>query len=123
MPKYKALPPPEFLLVHGVFSLGRGWYKTGDVSEKPTETDIVLEVDRYDVVIWYQNGKIHREGGPAVQRADGYGAWYHKGERHREDGPAIEDADGSREWYLNGKRLYITTLEELQTILKQQKGG
>ena len=51
---------------------------------------------------WYLNGKLHREDGPAVERADGDKEWYIDGKRHREDGPAIEWADGSKEWYKNG---------------------
>ena len=52
---------------------------------------------------WYLNGKVHREGGPAVTYANGTKLWYINGERHREDGPAIENADGSKEWFINGE--------------------
>jgi hypothetical protein len=31
--------------------------------------------------------------------------WYLNGELHREDGPAIERANGTKAWYLNGKQL------------------
>ena len=31
--------------------------------------------------------------------------WYLNGKLHREDGPAAEDADGSKYWYLNDKHL------------------
>jgi hypothetical protein len=31
--------------------------------------------------------------------------WYLNGELHREDGPAIERANGSKAWYLNGERV------------------
>ena len=48
-------------------------------------------------------GRLHREGGPAYEYADGDKSWYLNGLRHREDGPAIEDANGTKEWYLNGK--------------------
>ena len=51
---------------------------------------------------WLLNGKIHREDGPAVERASGYKAWYNNGKAHREDGPAIEYVDGPKEWWLNG---------------------
>lgn len=54
---------------------------------------------------WYLDGKLHREHGPAVERANGSKAWYLDGKRHREDGPAIEYADGDKYWYLNGKNL------------------
>jgi hypothetical protein len=50
---------------------------------------------------WYKNGKLHRDGGPAVCQ-DGGKFWYKNGKRHREDGPAIEWASGNKEWYVNG---------------------
>ena len=34
---------------------------------------------------------------------DGTKMWYLNGELHREDGPAVESADGEKRWYLNGK--------------------
>ena len=43
---------------------------------------------------WYQNGKLHRIGGPAVENKNG--------ERHRIDGPAIEYPDGDKEYWENG---------------------
>ena len=54
---------------------------------------------------WHLNGKLHREDGPAIERADGSKHWYLNGRRHREDGPAIERASGEKYWYLNGKGL------------------
>jgi len=52
---------------------------------------------------WFLNDKLHREDGPAIERADGDKVWYLNGKRHREDGPAREWADGDKEWFLNGK--------------------
>jgi hypothetical protein len=52
---------------------------------------------------WYLNNMLHREDGPAVERADGTNYWYLNGKRHREDGPAIEWCNGTKNWYLNGK--------------------
>ena len=63
---------------------------------------------------WYLNGKYHREGGPAVQRATGTKQWFLNGLRHREDGPAIEWASGNKGWYLNGK--YLTEKEYDEAI-------
>ena len=54
---------------------------------------------------WYQDGKLHREDGPAVERANGDKEWYLNGKRHREDGPAIDWPGGSKYWYLDGERL------------------
>ena len=46
----------------------------------------------------------HREGGPAVEYADGYKAWYINGKPHREDGPAVILPNGYKAWYINGER-------------------
>jgi hypothetical protein len=53
--------------------------------------------------VWYRNGNLHREDGPAVEWVDGNKSWYLNGNLHREDGPAIEYANGSKVWYLNGE--------------------
>jgi hypothetical protein len=54
---------------------------------------------------WYQNDKLHRLDGPAIEDADGFKEWYQNGKCHREDGPAIEYADGFKAWYIEGKEL------------------
>lgn len=145
MPKYRKLPPPEVLKVHGVFSLEPGWYKTGKIKYQPTETDTVVKIDKGEAM-WYRNGKLHREGGPAIEESSGFRAWYLNDKRHREDGPAVEfrdgtrywcrndkvhredgpaveESNGTREWFLDGNRLDITTLEELQAEVLRRKGG
>jgi len=66
--------------------------------QQPTMT-----VDRYGNKRWRLNGKLHREDGPAVERANGYKSWWLHGECHREDGPAVENANGDKYWYLHGK--------------------
>ena len=53
---------------------------------------------------WRLNGKVHREDGPAIERANGEKEWCLNGKLHREDGPAIEYSNGAKEWFLNGKR-------------------
>ena len=55
--------------------------------------------------LWYLNGKLHREDGPAVEYSNGYKAWYLNDKRHREDGPAVEGSSGYKAWYLNGEKL------------------
>ena len=53
---------------------------------------------------WYLDGKLHREDGPAVERADGSKKWHLNGKLHRTDGPAVEYANGSKAWFLDDKR-------------------
>ena len=55
--------------------------------------------------MWFLNAELHREDGPAVERADGTKWWYLNDDLHREDGPAIEYASGSKAWYLNDEEL------------------
>ena len=52
---------------------------------------------------WYLKGKLHREDGPAVERAKGDKAWFLNDKLHREDGPAVERTNGDKSWCLNGK--------------------
>lgn len=54
---------------------------------------------------WRKNGHLHREDGPAVEFSDGTRHWWRDGERHRADGPAVERADGTQEWWLNGEKV------------------
>jgi hypothetical protein len=57
---------------------------------------------------WYQDGKLHRLDGPAIEVNDSK-AWYQYGKLHRLEGPAWEMADGSKEWWINGKQITKTT--------------
>jgi hypothetical protein len=63
---------------------------------------------------WYQNGTLQRTDGPAVEYANGLKEWYQTGLRHRTDGPAIEKSDGRKEYWINGKEL--TQLEAFVLI-------
>jgi len=56
------------------------------------------------IIVWYLNGKRHREDGPAIELSDGTKFWYRNGKLHREDGPASEYSDGTKFWYRNGAR-------------------
>ena len=51
---------------------------------------------------WWEDGKRHRSGGPAVTKSDGVEWWEH-GKRHRTDGPAVTTSRGTFEWWLNGE--------------------
>ena len=66
---------------------------------------------------WYnEQGKRHREDGPAVELAIGDKVWYLNGKLHREDGPAVEWAIGYKEWWLNGKQYTEEEFALLQFI-------
>jgi hypothetical protein len=46
---------------------------------------------------------LHREDGPAVERADGTKEWYLNGRHYRENGPTVELPNGTKVWYMNNK--------------------
>ncbi len=53
---------------------------------------------------WYQHGEWHRDDGPAIIRANDTKEWYQHGRLHRDDGPARVRPDGSMFWYYHGER-------------------
>ena len=77
------------------------WYLNGKLHR---EDGPAIEYESGDN-FWSLNGKLHREEGPAIEYVNGDNEWYLNGELHREDGPAIENESGTKFWYLNGKEL------------------
>ena len=67
--------------------------------------------------IWYYMGKRHREDGPAAEYTNGSKFWFYHGEFHREDGPAIEYHDGSKNWYYHGRHLSCSSQYEFERLL------
>jgi len=59
-------------------------------------------------------------------KADGYKAWFQNGKLHRLDGPAVEYADGDKWWYENGEliskqeSIKISKKDE-QVVAKQER--
>ena len=43
--------------------------------------------------------------------------WWLNGKLHREDGPAVEFADGSKLWYIYGERIHVETNEQFLRIM------
>ena len=66
--------------------------------------DIATYSDECVDKVWELDGKRHREGGPAVELADGSRSWWINGKLHRADGPAIENINGNKQWYVDGRR-------------------
>ena len=52
---------------------------------------------------WYQNGQLHRVGGPAITTPGGYQAWFQNGEYHRVNGPSLIRFDGTQVWCVYSK--------------------
>ncbi len=55
-------------------------------------------------IAWHERDQLHRVGGPAWTWPDGYTAWYERGQLHRVDGPALDHPDGYNAWYERGQR-------------------
>ena len=64
----------------------------------------VMETSSLGSEFWYLNGKLHREGGPAVVHLNGSKEWYLNDRLHREDGPAVMYVSGYAEWWVRGWR-------------------
>jgi hypothetical protein len=79
----------------------KSWYQNGKRHREDGPAIEYADGDKY----WYQNGKRHRLDGPACEWANAYKFWYQNGKRHRLDGPAVEYADGYKAWYIEGKKL------------------
>lgn len=67
---------------------------------------------------WYYNGQCHREDGPAVGYINGDVYWYQEGKLHRLDGPALERSNGAKSWHYRGKLINCSSQEEFQRLLR-----
>ena len=85
----------------GSWKIGYGYYNDNG---KLHREDGPAEIYPDGTQIWYLNGRLHREDGPAVIHPDGTQFWHLNGKRHRKDGPAEIYPDGTKIWFLNGKR-------------------
>ena len=55
--------------------------------------------------LWYYEGRLHRDFGPAIINQSGCQEWWHLGKRHRDhDLPAIIHPDGTKYWFMFDKR-------------------
>jgi hypothetical protein len=59
---------------------------------------------KYDIEIWYKDGRYHREDGPAITHKNNK-VWYYEGKLHRIGGPAIDTKGGPKEYYIHGWKL------------------
>ena len=80
-----------------------------------------VETNEFGAKYYYKHGDLHRESGPAIERANGTKCWYIKGKCHREDGPAIEYSNGNKWWYIKdkpySKKDYQKALKEFKKCL------
>lgn len=67
------------------------------------------------------DNKLHRIGAPAVEWNDGSKVWYQNGKLHREDGPAYVDKDGGVEYHLFGESVTPQEFREKCRELAEQR--
>ena len=90
------------------------WYQNGKLHRLDGPAVELANGDKF----WYQNDQLHRLDGPAVDWANGDKFWFQNGLRHRLDGPAQEYANGDKFWYINGKKLTEQKFIE-QTLVRE----
>ncbi len=69
--------------------------------------------------MWYKDGLLHREDGPALIYDHGTMKWYRNGFLHREDGPAIIWNNSDEEYFINNDELTVD--EFIKWQLKNNK--
>ena len=72
--------------------------------------------------VWYLDGEVSREDGPAIDWGQGAQHWFLHGKRHRVDGPAILRANGHQEWWLHDLRHRVITSYSIH-YTKLYEGG
>lgn len=70
---------------------------------------------------YYQNGRVHRDDGPAIEWNFGEKQWWKNGKLHRIDGPAVEWPHGHIEWWVNNRRYSFDNWCEKVNISPEEK--
>ncbi len=109
--------PENFTGIAEYINGDKVWYKEGNLHR---EDGPAIEAAN-GTKKWYKNGKYHRTDGPAVEYTNGYKAWYVNGKNHRTDGPAIEYSDGTRYWFLNSEQYFWICFKNY-IVLDQYQG-
>ncbi len=89
----------EESLVEGSKMVSKVWRYNGAIHR---DYDLPAVIQSNGTKMWYQHGKIHREGKPAVIWVNGTNCWYKHGLLHREEGKPARTLKDSTEWYENG---------------------
>lgn len=87
----------------------QGWDSAGELStlELGDMKDFILGgsgkfIDSTGISCWYQNGKMHRVGLPAIMHINGRISWVENGKKHRIGLPATITAGGDQLWHVDG---------------------
>ena len=91
-------------------------YRELSCEEQDNFTGIINSKDGSQV--YYQNGNLHREDGPAVEYSDGYVGYWINGKLHRIDGPAVIHSNGHIGYWINGERVSKEAQELYHSLMK-----
>lgn len=99
----------KFLEIFSFFIKGKSLEDTK--TEDRDGKYVKKEKDGTKTIVWYQNGVIHNDHGPAfIRKGGGFDAitqWYKNGLIHNDDGPAMitktTSGKWTKEWYQNGE--------------------
>lgn len=69
--------------------------------------EYMIKIHSDGQITWFNEGRVHREIGPAIFLNDGTKIWSFNDKIHRICGPAIERVNGKNEFYQNGKVVKI----------------
>jgi hypothetical protein len=79
-------------------------------------------VDNYGTIMYFLNGKYHREDGPAIEFDNGDKQYLINDEFHRLDGPAVEFSSPSlshlNKWYYKGQFIKCENQQEFERFLR-----
>ena len=73
---------------------------------------------RDGTITYLENGKWHREDGPASIWSNGYQSWHFEGLLHNLNGPAIIFPNGKEEYWIHDKKTSKEAADFLRDLLK-----
>ena len=93
----------------------KAWWQHGKLHHEGAPAIEYIDGDKE----WWLHGQLHREGAPAIEYANGDKAWFWHGKRHREDGAAIDCISGYKEWWWHGRH-FSTAEQWAEVVLKER---
>jgi hypothetical protein len=114
--KYEEDIPSNYTGIIEYSNGNKEWYQDGKLHRVGGPAII----DRDGTKLWYQYGKIHRIDGPAVEYANGYKSWYQNDKLHRTNGPAREWLNGETSYWINGTETYKEAVEVFNALFPKE---
>ena len=88
-------------------------------SDEPVRTETLWQ----NSIEWRRpsDNALHRIGAPAIEWNDGIKVWFQNGVMHREDGPAYEDPKGNHQYHLLGEEVTFEQFKEQRQKLAEER--